>query len=441
MKKIVLLTLLFPILLASCKKEVSTEFYPIKDYSYVGILKSGVRKTVKDSKQGAIDKKNKTILPNAYINVGVVGDKIVYLKEKKMGITSLTGKNLLKNEYRYIYPIQENYLIKDKNKEKFGIIDSSEKIIVSPIYDSITPFKEDMAIVISDKKYGVIDKSGKEIVAPQYDYIQEYSNGMAMIITQGKKAGFLNKSGVEVFDDIFTYTEPFEGESTMVVIDKEFGVVNKEGKYLIGLQPERINLLGNDLYSIKENNKVYLIEMTGKKISNQGYDNIGGKIEELISVSLEDKFGYINSKGKEIIPIRYTELGEVRNGLIIAKDEVTQKFGVINLKNKYVVEAKYSYILSRTEDLFIVGDENSKEGVVNKEGEIILPLEYTNLEFKYDNLVVGDNKQGDYKYIQINEKGSVVLDVNPEEIIDYNNNEIVTQNKLGTKIYIINGEN
>ncbi|MGL5458577.1 MAG: WG repeat-containing protein [Cetobacterium sp.] len=337
-----------------------------------------------------------------------------------------------------MYPFQEYFLIKNKNK--VGIIDANEKMIVPPIYDEIRPFKEERAIVISDKKYGVIDKSGKEIVHPQYEYIQDFSNGMAMIITQGRKAGFLNEDGVEVVNEIFRYTQPFKGESTMVILDKEFGVIDKNGTYTIKLQNERINPLGNDLYSIKDNGKMYLLDKNGHKISEQGYESIGEQVEELISVSSDNKFGYIDSNGKVIIPISYTELGEPQNKLIIAKDKITQKFGVINLDNKFVVEPKYDYILSRNDNFFIVGDENFKEGIINTSGEVLLPLEYSNLEFKYNNLAVGNNKNEDYKFIQVNNRSSLVLDVNPAEVIDYNNNEIITQNKEGTKIYKINGE-
>ncbi len=435
MKKIGFLILL----LTACQKEPSTEFYSKKDYTYVSSLKSGVRITLKDSKQGVIDKNNKVVLPNIYKNINVIKDKIIYTKQDNtMGITSVEGKTLLKNEYTYVYPFQENYLIKNKNK--VGIIDANEKVVVQSIYDEIRPFKEDRAIVVSDKKYGVIDKSGKEIVPPEYEYIQDFSNGMAMIIAQGRKAGFLNKDGIEVVQEIFKYTQPFKGNSTVVILDKEFGVINKNGEYTIKLQEERINPLGNDLYSIKEKDKMYLVDSNGTKISEQGYDSIGEQIEGVISVALDDKFGYIDSKGKIIIPISYTELGEPQNKLLIAKDETTQKFGVINFENNFVVEPKFDYILSRNNSFFIVGNENFKEGIVNMKGEIILPLEYSDLEFKYDNLAVGNNQNGEYKFIQVNNKSSLALDVNPAEVIDYNNNEIVIQNNEGTKIYKINGD-
>lgn len=434
MKKIVLLTLL----LTACQKELMTEFYSKQDYTYVSTLKSEVRTTLKDTKQGVIDKKNKIILPNAYKSVSIIGDKILYSKDNKMGITDLKGKSLLKNEYSYVYPFQENYLI--KYKEKYGVMDSNENIIIAPIYDSIKPFKENRAIVVFNNKYGVIDIFGKEIVSPKYEYIMDFSNDMAMIVKDGKKAGFLNKDGVEVVGEIFDYTQPFKGNSTMMLLDKKFGVIDKNGKYTIPLQNERINVLGEDLYSVKKDDKFYLLDMNGKNIVDKGFENIGEINEGLIPVSLNEKFGYINPLGEEIIPLVYTELGIPQDGLIIAKHEVAQKFGVINFKNEFVVKPKYSYISSINADLFIVGDENFKEGIVNREGKVILPLEFQNLEFKYDNLVAGNNEKDEYKFIKINNKGYTILDINLSEIIDYNNDEIVTQSKDGTKIYKLNRE-
>lgn len=430
MKKIILFSLLA---LVSCKKEPTTEF-PLKgNYSYVSTLKSGVRVTSKDLKQGIIDKNNNVILPNEYKSLNVLKDKIVYTKDNMMGILSLNGKNLLKNKYEYIYPFQENYLI--KNKGKYGIIDKNEKEIVPPKYDAIRPFKENRAIVVLKNKYGVIDKNGKEIVAPVYEYITDYSDEMAMTVTKDLKAGFLNKNGKEIFDEIFNYTEPFKGKSTAVVQGEKFGVIDKNGNFSIDLQNERINPLGDDLYSIKDQNYFYLINMKNEKILNKKFNSIGEKIEGLISVTLDGKFGYLNSKGDEIIPIIYSELGLPQNELIIAKDDSNQKFGVIDFKNKFVVEPKYSYISSRNKNFFIVGNEEAKEGVVNKNGKIILPLEYSDLEFKGDNLIIGYNKNNEYKLIKINEKSSKVLDLNISEIIDYNNDEIIVKNSEGIKIY------
>lgn len=426
--------IVFTLLLITTLNNYSKDFYSAEDYTYVGIQKHGVRVAIKGELQGVIDKSGKIILPPVYRAIKFVDDKIIYLKEDgNVGITSISGEKVFKKEYDYIYPLGEDYfLIQGDNK--IGLIDKFETVIIPPKYDEIRPFEDDMAVVRVDKKYGVIDKSGKEIIPLEYDYIKNFSNGMALTINKKNLVGFLNKDGVKIVPETYTYSEDFQEESTVVGLNKEYGVIGKNGEFLIPLEERKINSLGKGLYSVKEGELFYIKNIFNKKILDKGFENVGEIIDGLLPVCIDDKFGYVNIEGNEVIPVIYSELGDPKNSLIIVKDETTQKFGVINLQNEFVIKPEYEYITSRSKELFVVGNEDLKEGVVDTKGNVLLPLEYSELEFRYDNLIAGI-KDGENKLISINQHEVKELDLNIGEIVDYNENEIISLNKEGVKIH------
>ena len=436
MKRFIPICLLFA--MVGCSKD-KTEIitYPQTEYDYVRKTDNNYRVTVKDGKQGLIDLKGKVILPPEYDFITVLDNKIICRKEKDMKILTLDGKEMLKNSYPYVYPIGENYLISSEDG-KYGVIDANEKLIVEPQYDAIQKLNEGFYRVSKSGEYGLVNEKGQEVVKPKYKYIKEFANGMALVISDEGKGGFINTQGKEVVAPIYNYTEDYKGDITFVYDGKNFALIDKEGKDIKPFQANRLNLVAENIYSEKENEKFYLKDKDNNKISEVGYDSIGEEKEGLIPVRIDGKFGYINRKGEVVIPLVYSEIGEPNNGLIIAKDEGTGKFGVINYQNKYVVNPIYTYVLARNKEFFIVGDDNFREGVINAKGKIILPLEYSSLSFKYDNLVFGENEKGEYKYIFLKPNSSEVMNVNLEDVIDYDNDEIVVKTDFETKIYKIN---
>jgi len=64
-----------------------------------------------------------------------------------------------------------------ENKEKYGLINLSGKLIVPCIYDAIDYFRGGMAVVKKNEKYGFIDYSGKLIIPTIYDNVEPFEPG------------------------------------------------------------------------------------------------------------------------------------------------------------------------------------------------------------------------------------------------------------------------
>ena len=95
------------------------------------------------------------------------------------------------------------------------------------------------------------------------------------------------------------------------------------------------------------------IDKTGKEVIPCKYDEIGGFLEGLAYVHLDDKWGFIDKSGKEVIPCRYDGAYNFCEGL--AKVELDGKYGFIDKSGKEVIPCKYDNILYHEPGYFSEG--------------------------------------------------------------------------------------
>lgn len=81
------------------------------------------------------------------------------------------------------------------------------------------------------------------------------------------------------------------------------------------------------------------------------------------------KWGYLNSKGDEIISPKYDSCDHFKYGY--GRFKMGTKWGIVDKTGKEVIEAKYEYIFPGENDLFIFFDK--LWGIIDKTGKIIVP--------------------------------------------------------------------
>ena len=93
--------------------------------------------------------------------------------------------------------------------------------------------------------------------------------------------------------------------------------------------------------------KFYLIDIEGKRLSNE-YDGMKHFESGMCGVKTNDKWGYIDEGGKEIISPRFENAGSFLNGTaIVAFDG---KKWIINEKGDFLTDQGYDSILPLDED-------------------------------------------------------------------------------------------
>ncbi len=228
----------------------------------------------------------------------------------------------------------------------------------------------------------------------------------------------------------------------------------------------------------KKTSKKKLTKNEKKQIATEleaRYNFVGYFNEGIACVSNNDKWGYVNENGEEIIPCIY-ELGlNFENGIAVVKKG--GKCGIINKCGEVIAPFKYDNIDTNTmiihgckdcrlgENGFKIAclngkygflDNDNKEitpfkydsldnyydgyarfelggkyGYMNEQGKEVIPARYDNLSFIFENEIA--RAQLDGKWGIINKQGNVVLPFVYDEIRHYALNGIVVkhENKWG----------
>jgi len=130
----------------------------------------------------------------------------------------------------------------------------------------------------------------------------------------------------------------------------------------------------NGWIQVELNDKKGFIDKNGKEIVPPKYDFIYGDEDNgWRKVELNDKKGFIDKNGKEIVPPKYDYIYSADdNGW--RKVELNGKKGFIDKNGKEIVHPEYDYIYSWSGGLLKV-EKNGKKGYVNREGKLVQPME------------------------------------------------------------------
>jgi hypothetical protein len=109
------------------------------------------------------------------------------------------------------------------------------------------------------------------------------------------------------------------------------------------------------------------------------YDEVGSFSNGLARVRINNKYGYIDEAGREVVAAKYDFEGGFRDGL--ASVRLNTKWGIVDRAGKEIIPVKYDSVISFRDDGFARVELNGKLGFVDKSGREIAPAKYDALDF------------------------------------------------------------
>ncbi len=109
-------------------------------------------------------------------------------------------------------------------------------------------------------------------------------------------------------------------------------------------------------------------------------------LENYFPIAVDQKYGYIDSKGSIVIKPQFDEVSSFRNGLAVVAKE--SKFGVINKKNELIVDFNYDEILDFQEDRAIV-IKNENYNLIDRTGREVSTISFKDLFNFSKNIYIG----------------------------------------------------
>lgn len=143
------------------------------------------------------------------------------------------------------------------------------------------------------------------------------------------------------------------------------------------------------------------------------YDRLYDFHEGLARVEKNDKYGFIDKLGHEIIPCKYEKAYDFEIGIAVVK--IGEKEGAIDKQGNIVIPIMYDN-LCFDKDSTASASLNEKCGRINIKGETIIPFDYEYCGSFCEGLAVV-RQNGLYGFV--NREGSIVISCQYEDTYDY----------------------
>lgn len=116
-----------------------------------------------------------------------------------------------------------------------------------------------------------------------------------------------------------------------------------------------------------------------------------------------DKYGYVNKKGKIVITPKFDKAWQFQDGLALV--QWGKKWGYIDLTGNFAIKPIYDEAWGFSDGLAKV-QKNGKVGFINTKGKVVIPIKYDNSYHWFDDGLTAVSNKG--KWGIINTKGKFI---------------------------------
>ena len=286
---------------------------------------------------------------------------------------------------------------------------------------------EDIFCIYDGEKYGYISQLGEEI-----DYIYEmaypFSDGLACVMLNGKY-GAIDKEGKEVISFIYDDMAPFQEGLAYFSTEDEYGFIKRDGTVAFYLDCDSVSSFREGLAYFCIDGKYGYIDKNGKIAIAPVYSDVDYFQDDIAFVNINGYKGAINKKGKEIIPIKYDDIYRQEDYIIAKTGEISEEYnlsgelildtdesdiGIYSEKELKIIEELgkiYAYVEEYQNGIAVVSDGNNY-GLSNMHGELLVPLNYYNIELFEDGSYLLQEAEKIYLY---NNKQNIIYEENTIE--------------------------
>ena len=247
---------------------------------------------------------------------------------------------------------KENLKVFNERWKRYGFLNSKNDTIIKPIYLWASDFQDGLALVQNGEyedverygKYGYINEKNEYIIEPLSIVPFSFKDGLAVVQNENFKFGYVNFNKELVIPYLYDEAYGF-GFGTCLSIPNGF-------------------------------NNIAIVNIGNSIVMRHNCQNSIGK------------WGLINKKGEEVLPIKYgwiygvsCDVAFILDGEFVSRKiddhssyiEIKGKFGIIDIDGKIVVEPIYDEIVGYHS--FYEGTArvkmDGKEFKINTKGEII----------------------------------------------------------------------
>jgi hypothetical protein len=291
-----------------------------------------------------------------------------------------------------------------------GAVNRDGTVAVGPEYDWVDVFHEGRALVRSGGVYGYVDTAGRLIAKPQYNVAGHFMRGFAQVDIGGR-SGLIDLEGRTVLEPRFGFVIPFTDQ---VFWASEGRAVSDgpPGTEQFNFDSPVVTVDGYTRRYIGGSGKWGLVDRSGSWLRPPEFSSVRFFDRDnttLMLVKADSGWGVIRPDGSWQIEPKFQQLGQIVNGLAIAR--LDGRWGFVDAAGQIRIEPKYDYTFGFAASAKLgAARVNNRFGLIDRSGAWVVDPMY-DIIFSGGNLIPRSwwtIKSGE-KYGLLDENGHLVI--------------------------------
>lgn len=364
------------------------------------------------------------------------------IEKRKVLYAQLMAKRERKERLKYYYSLIEGdeaeIEVHYDEKSKLYGYSVEDFDIIAPSYYEAKPFFCGFAWVRKKERWGVIDIYNKRIANFQFSKLFELENGLfyayknqkyILIDYKGEQKGSLTFDTIEILKDglykignvvVTGYNRgywPGSGFYNYKQTTTLWGIINDKGEAILPCRFDSIEAFEDGKAKVKLNNKIGYIDETG----HEEYELYEREESIVYRSPLLDKWGLMDKNKNILTPPTYEYISEFLDGLAIVKihnNGWNGRFGIIDTLGNIVTE-KVDFKDVKVFNNGTYAVRKDEEYTISKISDPTFSLEYSNIGKHNDEFIIVSK---DEKWGIIDYNGNVIIPFNYGEIVEFDNN-------------------
>jgi hypothetical protein len=301
----------------------------------------------------------------------------------KWGYIDTSGRIVISPRFSEAFMFQEGLAVIVVGN-KWGFIDPTGREVISPTFHEATSFYEGLACVLVGKQWGYIDTNGTLVIPPRFNEKGVFRNGLSWHMFENGLRGYIDRDGNTVIKSIYKYCGDFSEGLAYVMYGDRYGFIDTTGDFVIMPAFEEADSFHESLARIRTQGKYGFINRSGQVVIEPHFDYAQSFSEGLAAVTMDwpsvlarGRRGYIDTTGElRIVNSLFMSVMEFTEGLAAARIEdqvgIQHKYCFIDKNGTMVVPPRFYRASSFCNGIARVWLEPySGQGYINREGEFI----------------------------------------------------------------------
>lgn len=323
---------------------------------------------------GLVDEAGKMVVETDYEHIGQLEKEAYYLvqKEGKLGALNKEGELKLACQYENLFYLGQE-LFAARSATGWQVVNETGKVLFDSLDASIKVLPEGFFTYQYQDGLGLAHCNTGKLLDPVFkNFIWKRQDWVEVIDTNGGRQ-WINQQGQLLFPRTMQHISWEEG-ALWTKKNNLWGLYDSTGQCLLNNEWNKKEACGLGLFLLEKGNRKYLYSMSKQSLLTQSFMDVKLVNTQWLEVYFEDgTMGYIDSSAQLLFRVKAEEINALGQDFFSYKQD--NLYGILKAKEEFNIPPKYQFVGEFSEKVALVC-QKSKCGIINQQGEEVLPLVY-----------------------------------------------------------------